>query len=136
MDWPVTYRRKIRYSDTDAQGIAFNGNYTTYFDDAVTDLFDEIGYTWGEIEIVLARTEVDFRSPARLGETIVTGARVERIGNTSLTVRLETWEEDTERPVAEAIQIQVIVSGDDFHPTPVPDDLVVAIEKVQGAVAK
>lgn len=136
MDWPVTYRRKIRYSDTDAQGIAFNGNYTTYFDDAVTDLFDQIGYIWGDIEIVLARTEIDFRSPAQLGETIVTGARVERIGNTSLTVRLETWEESTERPVAEAVQIQVIVSGDDFRPTPVPDDLVVAIERVQGAVSR
>lgn len=136
MDWPVTYRRKIRYSDTDAQGIVFNGNYTTYFDDAVTDLFDQIGYTWGHIEIVLARTEIDFLSPAQLGETILTGARVERIGNTSLTVRLETWEESTERPVAEAVQIQVIVSGDDFRPTPVPDDLVVAIERVQGAVGR
>jgi len=33
MDWPVTYRRKIRFSDTDAQGTVFNGNYATYIDD-------------------------------------------------------------------------------------------------------
>lgn len=136
MDWPVTYRRKIRYSDTDAQGIAFNGNYATYFDDAVTDLFDVIGYEWGKVEVVLARMEIDFRSPARLGETIVTGARVERVGNTSFTVRLATWEQQTERPVADAIQIQVVVSGDDFRPTPVPEDLTAAIEAAQGAVER
>lgn len=136
MDWPVTYVRKIRYSDTDAQGIAFNGNYATYFDDAVTDLFDAIGYGWGEVEIVLARMEIDFRSPARLGETIITGARVDRVGNTSLTVRLATWEEREERPVADARQIQVVVSGQDFRPAAVPDDLVVAIEEVQGAVER
>lgn len=136
MDWPVTYLRKIRYSDTDAQGIAFNGNYATYFDDAVTDLFDAIGYEWGKVEVVLARMEIDFRSPARLGETIVTGARVERVGNTSFTVRLATWEQQAERPVADAIQIQVVVSGDDFRPTPVPDDLTAAIEAAQGAVER
>lgn len=136
MDWPVTYTRKIRYSDTDSQGIAFNGNYATYFDDAVTDLFDSFGYQSGEVEVVLARMEIDFRSPAYLGETIVTGARVERIGNTSLTLRLATWEEKEQRPVADALQIQVVVSGEDFRPTPVPHDMIAAIEAVQGAVAR
>jgi len=136
MDWPVTYTRKVRYSDTDAQGIVFNGNYATYFDDTVTDLFDAIGYEWTHVEVVLARMEIDFRSPARLGETLVTGARVERIGNTSFTVRLETWEQSSGRTVAEAKQIQVTVSGNDFEPVPVPDDLVAAIEAVQGAVER
>ena len=132
MDWAVTYERKVRYSDTDAQGIVFNGNYATYFDDTLTDLFDLIGYRWDVVEVVLGRMEIDFRSPARLGETVVTGARVERIGNTSFVVRLATWDKATERVVAEAKQIQVVVSADDFRPVPVPDDLVAAIEAVQG----
>lgn len=136
MDWPVTYRRKIRYSDTDAQGIVFNGNYATYFDDTITDLFDLVGYEWGEVEIVLARMEIDFRSPARLGERVATGARVDRIGRTSLTIRLASWEEETARVVADATQTQVVVSGDDFRPVPVPEDLVAAIEAVQGPVSR
>lgn len=136
MDWPVTYVRKVRYSDTDAQGIVFNGNYATYFDDTLTDLFDVIGYQWGEVEVVLGRMEIDYRSPARLGDTLVTGARVERIGNTSITIRLLTWEESSERPVAEGKQIQVVVSGDDFRPIQVPTDLVAAIEAVQGPVER
>jgi acyl-CoA thioester hydrolase len=136
MDWPVTYVRKVRYSDTDAQGIVFNGNYAVYFDDTLTDFFDLVGYPWGEVEVVLGRMEIDYRSPARLGETLVTGARVERIGNTSMTVRLATWEQSTERMVAEAKQIQVVVSGKDFRPVPVPDELVAAVEAVQGSVER
>ncbi|HLT97654.1 MAG TPA: thioesterase family protein [Acidimicrobiia bacterium] len=136
MDWPVTYERKIRYSDTDIQGIVFNGNYATYYDDTVTDLFDRIGFEWGEVEVVLARMEIDFKSPGRLGETLVTGARVGRIGNTSFTVELSTWEKATDRPVTEGKQIQVVVSGDDFRPVPIPPDLVAAIEAVQGEVAR
>lgn len=134
MDWPVTYVRKVRYSDTDAQGIVFNGNYATYFDDTLTDLFDVIGYEWGEVEVVLARMEIDYRSPARLGDTLVTGARVARIGNTSVTVELATWEQSSERLVAEGKQVQVTVSGKDFRPVPVPPELVAAIEAAQGAV--
>ena len=77
MDWPVTYRRKIRFSDTDAQGIVFNGNYATYIDDTITDYFDAIGLPWDAFtrsghDMVLARTETDFRSAGRLGETLVT----------------------------------------------------------------
>lgn len=136
MDWPVTYVRKVRYSDTDAQGIVFNGNYAVYFDDTLTDLFDLVGYPWGKVEVVLGRMEIDYRSPARLGEILVTGARVERIGNTSMTIRLATWEQSTERMVAEAKQIQVVVSGEDFRPVPVPDDLVAAVEAVQGPVER
>lgn len=136
MDWPVTYERKIRYSDTDIQGIVFNGNYATYYDDTVTDLFDRIGFEWGEVEVVLARMEIDFKSPGRLGETLVTGARVGRIGNTSFTVELSTWEKATDRPVTEGKQIQVVVSGDDFRPVPIPPDLVAAIEAVQGEVTR
>ncbi len=135
MEWPVTYVRKVRYSDTDAQGIVFNGNYATYFDDTLTDFFDLVGYPWGEVEVVLARLEIDYRSPARLGETLVTGARVDKIGHTSLTIRLRTWSESGERTVADGRQVQVVVSGGDFRPVPVPPALVAAIEAVQGRVA-
>lgn len=136
MDWAVTYSRKVRYSDTDAQGIVFNGNYATYFDDTVTDLFDAVGFGWGDVEVVTGRIEIDFRSPGRLGETLITGARVERIGNTSMTLRLATWEEETGRAVAEARQVQVVVDGEGFRPVPVPDALVAAIEAVQGSVER
>lgn len=136
MDWPVVYTRKVRYSDTDAQGIVFNGNYAVYFDDTLTDYLEAVGFAWGEVELVLARMEIDFRSPARLGETLVTGARVERVGRTSLTMRLVTWEEASERVVGEAVQVQVVVDGETFRPVPVPEELVAAIEALQGAVER
>ena len=47
MENPVEYRRKVRYSDTDAQGIVFNGNYFTYMDDAFTDYLEAMGLGGG-----------------------------------------------------------------------------------------
>ena len=104
MEWPVIYERKIRFSDTDAQGVVFNGTYATYFDDTVTDYFDAIGVPWSDLnasghDMVLARTKIDFRSPGRLGEVLVTGKRVKRIGNFHSSSSC-AWEEAGGRTVA------------------------------------
>lgn len=136
MDWPVTYTRKVRYSDTDAQGIVFNGNYSTYIDDTLTDYFDMTGYRWGEVEVVLRRMEIDFHSPGRLGETLVTGARTEKIGNTSVTMVMAIWDFESDRVLVEARQVHVVVSPETFRPVPVPSDLVAAIEAIQGPLGE
>jgi YbgC/YbaW family acyl-CoA thioester hydrolase len=137
MDWPVTYRRKIRFSETDAQGIVFNGNYATYIGDTITDYFDAIGLPWKAFtrsghDMVLARTETDFRSAGRLGETLVTGARVTRIGKTSVVFVSRTWEETSARVVIEARLIQVVVDHSTLEPKPVHDFFIEAVQRAQG----
>lgn len=134
---PIVYTRKIRYSDTDAQGIVFNANYLTYLDDANTDLFDamglgagrfpELGYEW-----VVGRAEIDFRSTATLGEVLRTEVHVAERGRTSFTIHGRVTEETTGRVVIEARQVQVVVDATTFEPAPLPDFFVDAILEVQG----
>ena len=138
MEWPITYERKIRYSDCDPQGIVFNGNYFTYMDDAVTDYFDALGSTWEDLhktghDILLAHAEIDFRSSARLGETLVTGVRVVQFGKTSITYQLRAWDKATDRLVIEATKVHVVVDVSSFQKRPIPQELVDAIEGLQGA---
>ncbi|MGQ0849771.1 MAG: acyl-CoA thioesterase [Actinomycetota bacterium] len=137
MEWPITYTRKIRYSDTDAQGIVFNGNYLTYLDDAMTDYFEALGTNWAEVhgqgfDLVAGHIEIDFRSPARLGETVVTGVKADEVGNTSLTFRARVWEAGG-RTVAEAINVQVVVDATTLEKRPVPQLLIEGIERLQSA---
>ncbi|GIU92832.1 MAG: hypothetical protein KatS3mg011_1738 [Acidimicrobiia bacterium] len=137
MDWPVTYRRRVRFSDTDAQGIVFNANYLVYFDDTITDYFDALGLGWEEFErrgydMVLAHAELDFKSPARLGETLLTGARVGRVGKTSVRFQLATWEEESGRPVVEGEEVHVFLDRSSFTKTPVPEFFLEAVESLQG----
>lgn len=138
MEWPVTYRRKIRFSDTDAQGIVFNGNYATYNDDAVTDYLDSLGFSWSEFQekgfdMVLGRSEIDFRSAARLGDVLVTGARIARIGKTSVVFQLQSFVEADDRVVVDSKLVQVIVDPKTLVPKPAPQFFVEAVEKLQGA---
>lgn len=138
MDYPTTYTRKVRFSDTDAQGIVFNANYPTYWDDATTDYFDDLGLTWGEMvagghEMVLGHLEISFRSSARLGDELVTGVRVKEFGRSSVIFSARSWIKATGVTVVEGELVQVFVDAEHFRPTDVPEFFLEAAARHQGA---
>lgn len=119
-------RQKIRYSDCDPQGIVFNGNYARYWDDAVTDWFEEAGFGGEELggigtDVVTARLEMDFRAAATLGDVVETTMAVERFGNTSMTVAVETKRVSDDVVVVAGRAVYVFVDPGDFRPAPVPE---------------
>ena len=117
--------QKIRYSDCDPQGIVFNGNYARYWDDALTDWFEEAGFGGEELggigsDVVTARLEMDFKAAATLGDVLETSIEVERFGNTSMTTRVETRRLSDEEVVASGTAVHVFVDPDTWTPMPVP----------------
>lgn len=117
--------QKIRYSDCDPQGIVFNGNYARYWDDALTDWFEEAGLGGEELggigsDVVTARLEMDFKSAATLGDVLVTTTEVEDYGTTSMTVRIVTRRQADGRIVTAGRGIYVFVDPETFRPVPVP----------------
>lgn len=136
-NWPVTYRRKIRFSDSDAQGIVFNANYLVYVDDTWTDFFESAGLPWADMvaqgyEVVLARTEIDYKDGAQIGETIEVGLRVATMGKTSISLEFRIWDAaNPTRTFVEGKQIQVVVDAESFEPAVVPDFLRAAVGVLQ-----
>lgn len=125
--------QKIRYSDCDSQGIVFNGNYPRYWDDALTDWFDELAAVGVDLEemgvdVVAARLEMDFRRPARPGDTLETSISVEQFGNTSMTVAFTTTILDAAVVVAEGREVLVFVDAASLTPVAVPESVRVALE--------
>lgn len=136
MDFAVTYERKVRFSDSDAQGIVFNANYLTYFDDTITDYLEATGIGWDGmtergVDLVLGRAEVDFRAAGQIGDVLITGAKVVEIGRTSVVFEMRTWDHATGQSVAEGKLIQVMIDRRTHRPTPVPDWFVEAVEHLQ-----
>lgn len=118
--------QKLRYADCDPQGIVFNANYARYWDDAVTDWFDEAGLGGSDmggsgVDVVAARIEMDFRAPAYLGDTLQTDIVVERYGSTSMTLGFTTVRLSDGSVVTEGREVIVFVDPEGFRPTEVPD---------------
>jgi acyl-CoA thioester hydrolase len=118
--------QKIRYSDCDPQGIVFNANYARYWDDAITDWFEELGFGGTElggigVDVVTARLEIDFKAAAKLGDTLVTEVAVDRFGATSMTVLVTTSRESDGQTVVVGRAVYVFVNPADFRPVAAPE---------------
>ena len=120
--------QKIRYSDCDPQGIVFNGNYSRYWDDALTDWFEDLGLGGAElggsgVDVVTARLEMDFRASASLGDTVVTSIQVDRLGTSSMSAGFETIRQSDGLVVVEGKEVLVFVDPVSFRPTAIPSHI-------------
>ena len=101
-------RVEIRWSDVDAYMHVNNAVYATYFeecrDEWVERTLGAAGDTW---DLVLARVAIDFRRELRLeDEEVTVSCALERIGNSSLTLREQIRTRDGELAAeAEAVLV-------------------------------
>ena len=85
---------RVRYSEIDGQGVVFNAHYLTYFDTTITEYFRALGYdqyadakqTGEDFHVV--KSVIEYKAPVRFDWELEVGARVARIGNSSLTFEL------------------------------------------------
>ena len=128
---------RVRFADTDLQGIVFNGNYLTYYDVAWTEYFRAVGFTWSDllalgVDTVLARTTMEFKSPAKFDEVLEVHTRVSGLGNTSLTFEFEIYPQNEDRLIGTATSLYVCVDPKTLKSTPVPDFLRQRISEFEG----
>jgi acyl-CoA thioester hydrolase len=86
------HRIRVRYSEGDQQGVVFNARYLDYADIAVTEYWRAVGFRLageGAVEFHVARAEVDFKKPIYPDEMIDLYARIERFGNSSMSMLIE-----------------------------------------------
>ncbi len=80
---------KIYYEDTDCGGVVYYANYLKYFERARTDYLEQRGLTVQGLlkegtQFMVVRAEVNYKSPARLGETLVIETVMSENGNISV----------------------------------------------------
>ena len=136
-DFKFHHKLRVRFAETDLQGIVFNGNYLTYYDVAWTEYFREIGFEWKDIvatgaDTVLARTTIEFKSPARFDEVLEVYTRVSKIGNTSMTFDFEIYPEGEERLIGASSSLYVCIDPKALKPVRVPDELRSRIGEFEG----
>ncbi len=91
--YPFVHREQVRFRDLDAMGHVNNAVYLTYMESARTALLRDRGLvrSLDDLTFLVARIEIDFRSPVRSEETVDVGVRPAGFGSKSfeLEYRLE-----------------------------------------------
>jgi acyl-CoA thioester hydrolase len=100
---------QVRFSDTDALGHVNNAVYLSYLESARVDYLRELlgAKKIEELGVIIARVEIDYKSPAFHHETMRVGCRVEEIGGSSIKMDYRVEDKDTGRLVALAKSVLV-----------------------------
>ena len=124
---PVEFRHRtslqVRFRDTDAFAHVNNAVFASYAELArIRYLLDVLRpeSPFDRMPLILARLELDFRSPILFGEEVTIETRVDRVGRTSFAMshRMIAGEG---RLAAEVTSVLVAYDYDAARPMPVPD---------------
>ena len=120
-----------RLRDIDGVGHVNNAKLVSYLEDARNAyLLESRGkHRLEDIDFVLAHTSIDYRSPARFGESFVVMLRPTRLGTKSYDLEYVIREATTGRLVAEASTVQVAHDYARRESIPIPPDLRAFLER-------
>ena len=129
---------RIRFAHCDPAGIVFFPKYLVMINDLVEDwVGDVLGVPYAEL-VGRRRTgmptvslQCEFTAISRLGDEVMLGLRVERVGGKSLT--LQHGCRCGDEPRMEVRQVLVFTDLDTHRAIEIPADLRAAIERFQHA---
>ena len=135
-DGVFTVDRLVRFSHCDPGGIVYFPRYFDLMNAMVEDWFyqrlglDYAGRLMSDGQgLPTVHAECDFVRPSLMGETLTWGLTVERVGTSSITVKIAAACDGEER--LRATLVLVATSLDTHRPIPLPDDLRQAVETYQ-----
>ncbi|MGE5433787.1 MAG: acyl-CoA thioesterase [Candidatus Doudnabacteria bacterium] len=114
------HEEQVRFRDLDPMGHVNNAVFLTYLEQARVAFFAEMGAATGleDMNMIVARVEIDFKAPVRLGQEVEVSVRASRFGTKSFDLDYELRVEG--ELVAVAKSVQVAYDYNRREPVPVP----------------
>lgn len=118
---------KVPFGDVDMMGHVNNARYLTYFETARTNLLLESFGAFSRkgdgsrLGVIVARVEVDYKSPAKWNDELMVRVRPASIGNSSFTYEYEIINQRSKIVVATGKTVQVAYDYTKGIVIPVPE---------------
>lgn len=144
-DFAFHHRMRVRWSETDAQGVVFNARYLDYADVAITEYWRAVKFrdhaNGAPLEFHVKKATVTWFAPIKPDELIEVMARTIATGITSMTqlVEIHGANDDGADDLRAMVDlVSVHVDLDEHRPIPLPDwveHVFAAFDKQAGAHA-
>lgn len=133
-DFKTTVPVQVRFADTDALGHVNNAVYLEYLELARVEWLKRVmgAVVTKEFGVILARAEIDYKSPAFHHEQLVVGVKVVELGGASMHMDYRIEEKASGRLVALA---KTVLVGYDYVENRVkrwPDEVREKVEAYDG----
>ena len=125
---------RVRFAETDAQGIVHNSQYLVWFEVARVDYLEQVAGGYPRlrrqgVEALVLESHVRYLQPARFDDRLVVRSRV--VGLRGARFRYEYVVERDGETIADGWTAHACVDAASFRPTRVPSWLVEAIAAVE-----
>ena len=123
--YPFVHWVEVRFRDLDAMGHVNNAVFLTYVESARVAYWLKLRGRAGlrDMDLILARTEIDYRSPLELGETAEIGLCIAEVGRSSFVIEFAMLDSATQRLAAEGRNVLVYYDYAAARTAPLPDAL-------------
>jgi acyl-CoA thioester hydrolase len=124
----------VRFADTDALGHVNNAHYLSFLESARLEYIMKVleRVKAEDFGVIVARVEIDYKSPAFHYETMRVGCRVYELGGSSIKMDYRIEDKATGRLVAEAKSVMVAFDYALGRPVRVSDEWRQKMEEFDG----
>lgn len=127
---PVDEPIRVRYAETDAQGIVYHANHVIYFEVGRGSFLRAQGFDYNGLEasgliMVVAEVNVKYKAPARYDDLLIVRTWMAEIGWASLVFNYELRKDDA--VIAEGRSVHVCLNRDTGVPVQIPASLRAAV---------
>lgn len=133
--FPVTVSIPVQWGDQDAFGHVNNTAAIRWLESARVAYFDRAGLhdlmTSQSVGIILASITCHYRQQLNYPDTVTVGARISRIGNTSITMDHVIHSQQLGRNAADGSSVVVVFDYENNHPVRIPESVREMIERVE-----
>jgi acyl-CoA thioester hydrolase len=101
-------RLRVRFAETDAQGVAYHANYIVWFEVGRGDYCREVGYPYSQIErdgygFMVTELGITYRSPSRYDDELLLRTWIEKVGRASCIFGYQLYNETTNKLCVEGM---------------------------------
>ncbi len=123
---------RVRYAETDAQGVVYYANYFVWFEVARMSYLRAIGYDYATLErdglgFVIAEATCQYQAPAHFDEELVVRTSVGEIRNRSFVFEYEVYNKESGQLLATGSTVQVFID-EGRRPREIPPKLRAILE--------
>jgi len=137
-DFKFFFPLRVRYAETDLQGIVFNSHYLTYFDTAIYEYFRDLSFDYIEHvkqtgnDFHVVKVLIEFYGPSHFDDEIEVYVRTGRIGRSSLTFLIEIYAKNSETTLVKGEVVWVNTDQQSHKSSQLPEELVVKLRVKEG----
>ncbi len=128
-EYPVRAEVRVRFADTDAQGVVYNGTFFTYLEVGRVEFFRQMGFLKNrqfistDFDPYVVENACRYKKPAFFDDVLDIYVKINSAGRSSVVFHYVIYSRERDELIAAAYTVLVFVDPTTKQPRTIPEDI-------------